>query len=364
MVRLTTRTQYLLKWLGIAILIIAGIFLFFTQLLKYIAPFLTAFIIMISIEGLVSFLEKRLKLPRGPAVAISLLLFVVIVGGILVFTFYKLTVELWRLALELSRMDFNPIIDYFESLLEKGQDLFLSLPKSLADAIEQSIRMDAPRLTKIASEVSSTLMAMVMGMVNFVTFLPDVLVFIIVTLVSSFFMSRDRRQISEYLSKRISPLWFGRMRSLRNDMLLALVGFIKAQMILMLITFLELFIGFNIIGVKYAFFFALITAIVDILPVLGTGTVLIPTAIINFFMGNVAQGLGFLILYIVIFIIRQILEPKVVGQSLGLHPLVTLFSMYVGLRFMGVPGMLLGPVIIIILKAFYKAGVFPGLKAS
>ena len=123
MVRLTTRTQYLLKWLGIAILIIAGIFLFFTQLLKYIAPFLTAFIIMISIEGLVSFLEKRLKLPRGPAVAISLLLFVVIVGGILVFTFYKLTVELWRLALELSRMDFNPIIDYFESLLEKGQDI-------------------------------------------------------------------------------------------------------------------------------------------------------------------------------------------------------------------------------------------------
>ena len=92
MVRLTTRTQYLLKWLGIAILIIAGIFLFFTQLLKYIAPFLTAFIIMISIEGLVSFLGKRLKLPRGPAVAISLLLFVVIVGH-LVFTFYKLTVE-------------------------------------------------------------------------------------------------------------------------------------------------------------------------------------------------------------------------------------------------------------------------------
>ena len=101
---------------------------------------------------------------------------------------------------------------------------------------------------------------------------------------------------------------------------LALVGFIKAQMILMLITFLELFIGFNIIGVKYAFFFALITAIVDILPVLGTGTVLIPTAIINFFMGNVAQGLGFLILYIVIFIIRQILEPKVVGQSWGCIP--------------------------------------------
>ncbi|HZJ58359.1 MAG TPA: sporulation integral membrane protein YtvI [Clostridia bacterium] len=363
MVRLTSKAQGILKWLGIAILIILGLFLFFTRLIKYVAPFLIAFIVMISIEGLVTLLQRRLKFPRSPAVAVSLLLFVVVVGGILTFTFYRLTVEIWKLALELSRMDFNPIIDYFESMFEKGQDLFLSLPRGLADTIEESLRLDAPRLSKIATEVSTRLMGIVMGMVNFVKFLPDAVVFIIVTLISSYFMSRDRRQISEFLSKRFSPLWFDRMRSLRNDMLLALVGFIKAQMILMAITFLELLVGFQIIGVKYAFFFALITAVVDALPVLGTGTILIPTAIINFISGNVARGMGFLILYLIIFIIRQILEPKIVSQSLGLHPLVTLISMYAGLKFMGVAGMLLGPIIAIIVRAFYKAGLFPTFRA-
>ena len=362
MVELKPKTQMILKWLGLILLLIAGLFLFFTQLVKYVAPFLIAFIIMVSIEGLANFFQRRLKFSRSLAVAISLLLFVIVVGGILAFTFYKLTIEVWRLALEISRMDFNPIIDYFESVFEKGQDLFFSLPESLITTIEQSLELDAPRLSKIASEVSSWLMNIVMGMIAFVKFLPDVLVFIIVMLISTYFMSRDRRQISEFLSKRIPPHWFAKIRSLRNDMLIALVGFIRAQMLLMAITFLELLIGYQILGVKYAFFFALVTAIVDILPVLGTGTILIPTSVIYLIMGNIPKGLGFLSLYLVIFIIRQILEPKIVGQSLGLHPLVTLMSMYIGLKFMGVAGMFLGPIVIIIIKAFYKAGLFPAWK--
>ncbi len=362
MVKLTSKAQMALKWTGLILLLIVGVFLFFTQLLRYVAPFLIAFIIMVSIEWLVEFFQKKLKLPRGIAVAISILLFVVFVGGILAFTFYRLTVELWRLALELSRMDFNPIIDYFESLFEKGQDLFFSLPKSLITTIEQSLELDAPRLSKIASEISAWLMNIVTGMISFVKFLPDAIVFIIVTLISTYFMSRDRNQISEFLSKRIPPNWFAKIRSLRNDMLIALVGFIKAQMLLMLITFCELFIGYRILGVKYAFFFALVTAIVDILPILGTGTILIPTSITYLVLGNIPKGLGFLSLYLVIFIIRQILEPKIVGHSLGLHPLITLMSMYIGLKLMGVAGMFLGPIIIIIIKAFNKAGIFPSWK--
>ncbi len=363
MVKLTPRGQMVLKWLGLVILLIAALFLFFTQLLKYIAPFLIAFVIMVSIERLVVFFQKKLKLSRGIAVAIALLLFVIVVGGILAFTFYRLTVELWRLALEIPKVDFAPIIDYFQSLFEKGQDFFFSLPESLINTIEQSLESDMPKLSKLASEVSSRLMNIVMGMIEFVKFLPDAVIFIIVMLISTYFMSRDRRQISEFLSKRIPSQWFDKIRSLRNDMLIALAGFLKAQMFLMAVTFFELLIGFQLIGVKYAFFFALVTAIVDILPVLGTGTILIPTSIVYFIMGNIPRGLWFLSLYLVIFIIRQILEPKVLSQSLGLHPLITLMTMYIGLQLMGVAGMLLGPIIAIVMKAFYKAGLFPSWKA-
>ena len=364
MVKLKAKTQRILKWLGLVLLIIAAVFLFFTKLIKYVAPFLLAFLIMVSIEKPVDFIQKRLKLPRSIAVAVSLLFFVALVGGILVFTFYKLINELWRLALEIARMDFNPIIEYFQSLIEKGQDLFFSLPESLATTIEQTWEMNIPKLTQLASEISSRLMNIVMGMIDFVKFLPDVLVFIIVMMVSAYFMSRDRRQISEYLSERIPDKWFNKIRNLRDDMIGAFAGFIKAQILLMGITFLELLIGYQILGVEYAFFFALITAIIDILPILGTGTVLIPTAIVHMVTGNIPRGLGFLCLYFIIFVIRQILEPRVVGQSIGLHPLVTLMSMYIGLRILGVAGMFLGPIIVILIKAFNKADLLPSWKTE
>ena len=364
MVKIKDKTQRVLKLLGLVLLITAAIFLFSYQTHKYVAPFLLAFLIMISIERLVSFLQRRLKLPRSIAVAISLLFFVAAVGGILVFIFYKLINELWRLALEISRMDFTPIIEYFESLFKRGQDLFFSLPEGLAATIEQTLEMNIPKLTQFASELSSRLMGLVMGMIDFVKFLPDVLVFIIVMIVSAYFMSRDRRLISDFLSQRIPPKWFNRIRSLRDDMIGAFVGFIKAQIFLMAVTFLELLIGYHILGVEYAFFFALITAIIDILPVLGTGTVLIPTAIVHMVTGNIPRGLGFLCLYFIIFVIRQILEPRVVGQSIGLHPLVTLMSMYIGLRILGVAGMFLGPIIVILIKAFNKADLLPSWKTE
>ncbi|NLJ41586.1 MAG: sporulation integral membrane protein YtvI [Clostridiales bacterium] len=362
MVRLSARTRIILKWLGLVLLLAGLLLLFFTRLFKYIAPFIIAFIIMVSIEKPIQFLQKKLKMTRGSAAAISLALFVVLIGGALGFIFSRIIIELWKLALELSRMDFNPIIDYFKSLVEKGQDIFSSLPRGLAAAIEESVEIDASKLTKIANEISIRLMDIVMGTVRFIRFLPNALVFVIITLISAYFMCRDREGISKFFTKHIPPDWYAKLQSLRNDMLVALAGFIKAQMFIMLVTFLELWIGYQIMGVKYALFFALLTAIVDILPILGTGAILIPTFIIYFIIGNIPKALGFMFLYIFIFIVRQILEPKVVSHNLGLHPLLTIMAMYIGLKFMGIPGVFLGPAIAIVIKAFHKAGFFPAWK--
>lgn len=352
----------LLKWLGIALLFILAIFLFFTQILKFVAPFLLAFLIVLAIDKPVGLLEKRLKLPRGLAVALALVVFLVIVGGVLGFIFYKIIIEIWKLAAEIPNIDFDPIAQYFKDLFIKGQNLYFSLPENLIINIEETLEAQMPQLSKIATQISSRLMDIVNGAIGFVKFFPDMVVFIIVTIVSTYFMSRDKEKISSFLYKKVPATWVKKIKSLKNDMLLALGGFMKAQVILMAVTFLELLIGYQIIGVKYAFFFALITAVVDLLPVLGTGTILIPTSIIYFIMGDGVKGISFLILYIVIFIIRQFLEPKIVSESLGLHPLLTMMGIYVGLKLMGVVGMILGPIIIIIIKAFYKAGIFPSWK--
>lgn len=104
------------------------------------------------------------------------------------------------------------------------------------------------------------------------------------------------------------------------------------------------------------------TAFVDALPILGTGTVLIPAAAFNLVIGNVPRAIGFIGLYIVIMVVRQSLEPKIMGQNLGLHPLVTLISIYVGMQIFGIIGLFLGPIIVAILRALQKARILPQWK--
>lgn len=359
MKRLKPITHTILKWIGIGLLFFLAIFLFFTQVLKFIAPFIIAFLITLAIDKPVGYLQDRLKLGRGLAVGLALTFFFILVGGVFGFVFYKIIVEIWRLAIEISKMDFNPLVEYWQELFEKGQDLYFSLPDSLIVNIQESMEFDLPRLTRIAGEISSKLMDIVNGVIGFIRFLPEMVVFIIVTLVSTYFMGRDKQRISSFLYRKIPRSWTKKVNSLKEDMLLALGGYMKAQVILMSVTFLEVLIGFQIIGIQYAFFFALLAAILDFLPVLGAGTMLIPTSVVYFIMGDVVNGFSFLTLYIFIFVVRQFLEPKVVSDSLGVYPLLIMMGIYIGLQLIGVPGMVLGPMVVIVIKAFYKAGILP-----
>ena len=124
----------------------------------------------------------------------------------------------------------------------------------------------------------------------------------------------------------------------------------------MLITFLEVFIGLTVLGVRYAFLIALLTAVVDLMPVLGTGTVMIPWGIIDLIAGNYFMGIGLLVLYAIITVIRQILEPKIVGKYVGLYPLLALVSMYVGLKLFGLIGLFGLPLSIVIFDRLRRDG--------
>lgn len=133
--------------------------------------------------------------------------------------------------------------------------------------------------------------------------------------------------------------------------------YLRAYLILLAITFLCLFVGFSILGVDYAFLLALLTAVVDMLPVLGVGTVLIPWAAVMLLQERFYLGFGLLILYGVMLILRQIMEPRLVGKSLGLHPVLTLFAGYAGWRLFGVIGMILGPPVAMLLRIALGAKV-------
>lgn len=330
------------------------VLLLLIKVIPYVAPFVVALFITFIIERPVSFLTTKLKLPRGAAVGIVLLFFTLVTGGIVILIFSELVNEIWRLTREIPSA--QVVKGYIDILLGRVQNLYLSLPAELERTIRDS-------LGSVVGSISVFLQSLLNYLLDMVKLLPQLFLFIVISLVASFFMSRDREKISRFVYKQMPEGWRNKIRTMKEDLFAALVGFIKAQSILISVTFIELLIGYSLIGVKYVFSLALITAVVDALPVLGTGTILIPAAAINLIMGNVPKALAFIALYIVILIVRQFLEPKVVAQSLGLHPLVTLISIYVGLQLFGIIGLFLGPIIVVIIKALQKARILPQWKA-
>ena len=134
-----------------------------------------------------------------------------------------------------------------------------------------------------------------------------------------------------------------------------MIKYLRSYSLIFLLTFGELFLGFSVIGIDGAVVFAALVALVDILPVLGAGAVLVPWAIIEFILGNTALGVSLAVLQVIIAIVRQIVEPRIVGRGIGLHPVVSLMSMYVGLRVFGILGMIGAPLFFVIVKNTFVA---------
>jgi sporulation integral membrane protein YtvI len=190
-----------------------------------------------------------------------------------------------------------------------------------------------------------------------VSWVPKLFVGIVLSVISSAFFALDYGIVVEFLSNLVPE----KRRGLADEVktLLGEIGvkYIKAYALLMTITFVELAIGLSVLGIDGALTIAAMTAVVDILPVLGTGGIVVPWAVFHLIKGNLFLGLGLAILYLVITVVRQILEPKVVGQQIGLHPIVVLLCMYVGVQLFGIIGLFLLPFTILVVKYLYDNGV-------
>ena len=179
--------------------------------------------------------------------------------------------------------------------------------------------------------------------------LPAALLFVTVTLLACYYFSADDGTLGRRAGRlilRLSPPalrdrlppWGRRFRRIGRQ-------YLRACLLLGLSTFLQAFIGLALLRVPYAFLLALLIALVDFLPLLGTGIILLPWAVVSLLLGEVKLGVGLLVLYAVSTLLRQILEPKLIGEGLGIHPLLSLAAMYAGLRLFGVWGMILAPLL-------------------
>lgn len=214
---------------------------------------------------------------------------------------------------------------------------FEGLDSALGNAIGDLISQITSKLPAAAASVIKSM--------------PALLLSLAVAIISSFYFALDRRRILAALSRLMPVAVRHRLPELRRRAGKTAVGYIKAYLIILAITFCELFIGFSVLRISYAFLLAAVVAIIDILPVLGVGTVLLPWVAIEFITGNYRLGIGLLILFGVIETVRQFIEPRIVGVTLGIHPLLTLAAMYLGFTVFGIAGMIIGPLLALVGRA-------------
>lgn len=330
------------------VLLAAGVY-FLLRLSVYCIPFIIAFILSSLIEPLVGFMERKIRIPRKVGSVVSILLVLSIVGSILGLLINRLVKEIINVYYQINEI-FGSMQQFIEAMIDKVNSIYISLPKTISDTLDKYFA-DA------ASNAKEILDPIVKGATNVTMSLPQVMVFIVVTVLATYFMTSDRDKINSFLDRQIPSQWLEKTRTVLNKLFSALFGWFRAQLILMGVTFAELTLAFFIMRVENGLLIALLIAIVDALPVFGVGTILIPWGIIELLQAHYQRGLSLLLLYVIVLVIRQLIEPKVVGQQIGVHPLATLFSMYLGLQLLGIIGMIIGPVLLVITKSIFSAVV-------
>lgn len=325
-------------------------FLFITfvlpHVLRYILPFGVAFILSLIIGPLVNLLDKKLHINRKLATLIAIFIMLGVVGGTVYGIGYYIVSYLQDFVKKLPDMFFNgnqiPMIESLQSYIVK-------LPMPLQNVINNFVNNIGSNISSIISPATSATIAFAGSTASKI---PSVFIFTVVTILATYFISYDRNSISAFLRRHLGDKRIENATVIKKRLFQACGAYFKAQLIMMSIMSIILMIGFFILGVDNFVIIAIITAIVDSIPIFGTGTILLPWSVVSVVLGNFPLALGLIILYIVALMVRQFIEPKIVSTQIGLHPLVTLISMYLGFMIIGIFGMILGPIVaIVIIKA-------------
>ncbi|MCI8864295.1 MAG: sporulation integral membrane protein YtvI [Lachnospiraceae bacterium] len=327
------------------------------KLIGFFMPFVVGWLIAMIANPLVRFLERRLKIVRKHS---SALIIVVVLAGVIGLGYFlvtRLAAQAVGLAKELPEV-YAAASQEIELFFERFDHIFWMLPENVRQAwseftgnVGQTISL---LVQKIASPTVEAAGTMAKG-------IPAVLVNVAVTILSSYFFLAEREQILAFWRKYLPEGGERYYRFLKGDVKKLVGGYFLAQFKIMFVVAAILLAGFLILGVRYAFLMAILIAVLDFLPLFGTGTVLIPWAAVKLLSGQYMQALGMASLYVLSQVVRQMVQPKIVGDSLGLPPLYTLLFLYLGFKLKGISGMILAVPLGILAIKLYEYGAFDSL---
>ncbi|OYD08400.1 sporulation integral membrane protein YtvI [Paludifilum halophilum] len=330
-------------------------------------PFIIGWLIATIAEPVVRWLERRARMPRWAGVTLTLFLTVGLLITLLVVIASQIVIELTHMA-DLLPVYLNEVNQYLlDTFVNEENELtrmIQNIQNYMEDNPEQkseimnSIRDNMGVITNRGTQAITDIIA---GIGTFLGNLPYYATVLVFSLLAAFFIGLDWPRLKD----RILGLIPERIKTtggmIFKDLKQGLLGFVRAQLTLITITGIIVWIGLLIMQVEYATTIALITAAIDLLPYFGVGAVLIPWAGYLFITGNIQLGVGIAILYIITLVARQMLEPKLVASNIGLNPLLTLIALFIGLKWIGVLGLIIGPVVAVVLVALHRARIFTDL---
>ena len=320
-----------------------AVYLFFKYLFVALLPFLISWAAAFLLRPAVSFLSKKSRIPKK-IISVALTILCVAVGlGLIVLFFVFAVREAWEFlssiasdgrVLEVLTKITNPIGALFGESEGAG-----ALSEHIGEAVSEGISGLVSRLVSLLSSIAASI--------------PGVLFFILVTVISSVYFALDLDRINSAVKRILPEKAVRTLLGIKKCTFSVGVKYLRSYLIIMAITFAVMLSGLLILRVENAFLLSVIIAALDLLPIIGVGTVLVPWSVAELILGNTGMGVALILLLVFHELVRQFAEPKIIGKSIGVHPIVSLILLYAGYCVFGFLGILLVPVIAVALNIFF-----------
>lgn len=355
-----TKKKFLINIAFGAVIVILA-YMIFQYFLGLLLPFLMAFLVAAMLRPLVRMLSKKFRFTLRFSSVVCNIFFFGIIGTLLFFGGARMIAMIAEIFSGLPVFYQRTLEPALQTAMRSIEDFLLQFDITPFHDVDQII-------PKIITAVGDMVTRFSMNVVNFISGfaagLPSVLVNLLIMIIATFFFSLDYEGITQFLLRPMSSRTKKIVLDMKRHLFNVILRYGKSYFIILCITFFELSIGLACLKVNNFWVVAAVIALVDILPVLGTGIVILPWAAFSLLQSKYFLGIGLLVLYVIITIIRQIIEPRIIGKQVGLHPIITLITMFVGMNLFGFIGMFGLPITAAIIQSLLESGSFKILEQT
>ena len=329
-------------------------FLAFKYVLPIVMPLMVAFLFAALLNKPISKINQKWKVKRSVIAIPIITLFFILIGFFITLIGFRLYAAGRQIWIQIPDFYYNTIQPATVEFVEAVEGWFLNWNPNLESTIDGTTQTVIEAITSFAPNLSVGAVSLVS---NFAVSVPQGMLNVLITIIVTYFMTLEYKIITAFILRQFPKKAYDMIIEIKGYLFGTLLKIIGSYLVIMCITFMEMTIGLSILQVENAVLVAIIIAIFDILPVLGSGGILIPWGIISFLTGEFKMGIGLIIIYLIVTIIRNIIEPKIVGQQVGLSPVVVLGSMLLGVSCLGVIGLFGFPIALSVIKNLNDKGM-------